>query len=115
METKFTSGEWEQRDKSNKIFVKNTMNCIAIVCVQNSYKPITFEPIEDVEAIANAKLISAAPDMLEALKWALDEIKTLSKQIPVRFNVATNTGKKAWESHLNGMINIENSIKKATK
>lgn len=54
-----TEGEWESR--GNKIFVKGTNNSICQVHVQKNYKPITFEPIEDVEAIANQKLLLHAP------------------------------------------------------
>lgn len=44
--------------------------------VVKNYKDITFEPIEDVEADANAKLFAAAPDLLEALRAARSLIKS---------------------------------------
>lgn len=54
-----TKGEWENR--GNQIFVKDTYISICQVHVKNNYKPITFEPIEDVEAIANQNLLLNAP------------------------------------------------------
>ena len=66
----YTKGEWTVR--GNVIFVNDSYRSIATVHVQKNYENITFKPIEDVEAIANAKLISQAPSMYEAIKDILD-------------------------------------------
>lgn len=65
-ELKHTPAPWEIR--SNKIFIPNTYKCVAVVCVQDAWDNLKFQPKEDIEAIANAKLIAAAPELLEALK-----------------------------------------------
>jgi len=62
----YTKGNWNI--KGNVIFADNKNHSVATIHVVKNYKDSTFEPIEDVEAIANAKLISAAPEMFEALK-----------------------------------------------
>ncbi len=63
----------------------------------------------------NAVLIAASPDLLEALQWAIEEIKILSKLIPImsEYNMDTEQGREAWGKHNGGMIKIENAIKKA--
>lgn len=60
-----TKGNWNVR--GNKIFIDDTYRSVATVHVVKNYKDITFEPIEDVEAIANAKLIADAPNLLAVL------------------------------------------------
>jgi hypothetical protein len=67
MESKYTAGQWELR--RNKIFVSGTYNSIATVHIQKSWDE-QIKPIVDTEAIANAKLIAAAPELLEALQVA---------------------------------------------
>lgn len=66
----YTKGEWNVR--GNTIFINDSYRSIATVHVQKNFEDITFKPIEDVEAIANAKLISQAPSMYEAIKDILD-------------------------------------------
>lgn len=66
----YTKGEWTVR--GNVIFVNDSYRSVATVHVQKNFEDITFKPIEDVEAIANAKLISQAPSMYEAIKDILD-------------------------------------------
>jgi hypothetical protein len=58
---------------------------------------------------------TAAPDLLEALIEAYDEIKFLDKQVTMIFNVNTEKGKKSWENFSNRMIKIEKAINKAIK
>jgi hypothetical protein len=65
MKSKHTDGKWELR--GNRLFVKDTYKSIAIIEVQNNFDIQKFKTIEDTEQIANAKLIAAAPDLLEAL------------------------------------------------
>jgi hypothetical protein len=62
----YTKGKWTVR--GNTIFIENTNYSIATIHVVKNYEDITFKPIEDIGANANAKLIAAAPDMFEALK-----------------------------------------------
>ncbi len=91
MEAKHTQGEWENRN--GHIFLKGTYNKIADVCVQKNYKDVTFEPIEDVEADANAKLITEAPNLLKSLtdivnSFAFAEITNEQYQLIVNANNA---------------------------
>lgn len=65
MELKHTPEPWENRN--GRIFVKGTSKAIADVLVQKNYEDVTFKPIEDVEAKANAQLIKASPKLLKAL------------------------------------------------
>jgi hypothetical protein len=60
-----TKGKWNVR--GNQIFIGDTSKSIATIHVVKNYKDVTFEPIEDVEAVANAKLIASAPELLDAL------------------------------------------------
>lgn len=62
----YTKGKWNVR--GNKIFVDDTYRSVATVHVVKNYKDVTFEPIEDVEANANAKLIADAPNLLATLE-----------------------------------------------
>jgi len=68
----YTKGNWKIR--GNRIFIDDTYKSIADVHVVKNYKDVTFEPIEDIEANANAKLISAAPDLLEALLIVIETV-----------------------------------------
>jgi len=86
---KRTPGQWTVR--KNKIFVGDTYNSIATIHVQKNYEDITFKPITDVEMEANAKLIAAAPDLLEALEFIV-------KEFP----------------YVNGITKAKEAIKKAT-
>ena len=61
------------------------------------------------------KPYSNAPQLEEALKWALDEIKISRKQISPQndFNVATEKGQRGWKLHSEGMIKIEKALRDA--
>lgn len=63
---KYSQGQWKSR--GNKVFIGDSYKGVCTVDVQKNYEDITFKPIEDVEQIANSKLICAAPEMLEVLK-----------------------------------------------
>jgi hypothetical protein len=77
-----TDGEFEMR--GNRIFVKGTYKSIATIEVQKNHKDITFEPIPDVEAIANGKLFTASKHLLEALQHGL----RLANSLPNKESIA---------------------------
>ncbi len=72
----YTKGHWIVR--GNKIFIENSTKSIATIHVVKNYEDVTFNPIEDTEAIANAKLIAAAPMLLDACQNALRDIQKLN-------------------------------------
>lgn len=72
MENNYTKGRWKQR--GNTIFIDDTFRSIANIHVIKNYKDVTFEPIVDNEAYANAKLICNAPLMYEAINNILETI-----------------------------------------
>lgn len=53
--------------------------------------------------------------LLDMLKKAYEEIKILDKQLPMRFNLATEKGSKYWEVFSNKMIEIEKALTNSTK
>ena len=60
---KHTKGKWKLI--GNKVVKEdNNYNGIALVLVQKNYKDITFEPIPDVEAEANAQIIVEAGNVM---------------------------------------------------
>lgn len=64
MKTKHTPGPWEHKPKSTTVYIGNKLQ--AIVSAEVGIKDIDWE-----EAEANARLIAAAPDLLNACKLAL--------------------------------------------
>lgn len=86
-----------------------------VICESSDWRGDAFERLEEGEAEANIHLISASPDMYEALRWAYENIKILEKQIPLKNqpNLATEVGKNTWEKFLAGMVRIEKAISKA--
>jgi len=103
---KHTKGKWNIR--GNKIFIDDTYKSIATIHTVKNYKDITFEPIEDVEAIANAELMVASPELLNACKWAMEQFKRLADEghYPA-FMMLENGGE--------GVMPLVNAIKLATK
>ncbi len=67
METKHTPGEWKIKQDGNLIFVYADPNAEAIC---NVFSQRDGDGVFTDSKMNNAKLISAAPDMLEALFWA---------------------------------------------
>ncbi|HBO3869444.1 TPA: hypothetical protein ONB34_000726 [Pseudomonas aeruginosa] len=68
----YTSGPWEQRN--NKVFSGGKCICSNV----NAASPTTQSIAEDVAmSIANAKLIAAAPELLEALQVCIEQITAL--------------------------------------
>lgn len=63
METKYSKGEWKLR--GNKIFIGDTYKSIATIHVCKNHEDVTFKPIEDIEANANAKVLVSAVENLE--------------------------------------------------
>ena len=69
MKTKFTPGEWEARDlNTNKPFISGTTETGATSFV--AFVDVDYKNNQEIEA--NAKLIAAAPTMLEALMQLKD-------------------------------------------
>lgn len=62
----YTLGKWEVR--GNRIFLAGTYKSIATIEVQKNFEDITFKPIDDIEALANGKLIADAPNLLALLE-----------------------------------------------
>ncbi len=68
----YTPGPWEQRN--NRVLSGGKCICTNV----NAASPTTQNIAEDVAmSIANAKLIAAAPDMLEALQVCIQQITAL--------------------------------------
>ena len=88
METKFTKGPWKC-DENRFVYDDNEK----IICDLGPYviqsQPVMFRPTEEVEA--NAKLISAAPELLQALI----EINTMIANSCTENGIVINTGKLA--------------------
>ena len=102
MSTKHTQGNWEfsQWGWDNKGIEgkSHTVSCngvdIALIDMSNNYN----------EAEANAKLIAAAPDLLEALQKALKTIEL--------FSYERNYNSKRWYDE--NIVPIQSAINKAT-
>jgi hypothetical protein len=87
--TKHTPGPWHHgKAMGDHFYVEHEEGDIASINYQKDVK----------EREANAKLISAAPDLLEALAWILDQVPNLKGDIS-----------------LIGMQNCHKAIKKATR
>ena len=99
MELKITKGEWAINNKlAIQVNPNDPINTSTIAQVMGN----------DEEAKANAKLIAASPDMLEALEWSLTQFKRLADmgRYP-EFMLQKNGGQ--------GVMPIVKAIEKATK
>lgn len=65
----YSQGKWNKR--GNVIFIDDSYRSVATIHVVKNYKDVTFEPIVDAEAEANADIICKAPQMYEAIKEVL--------------------------------------------
>ena len=70
---KHTPGPWNIIGKTH--IISQDKKRIGQAFVIDNYHAISFIAKEDVEANANAKLISAAPELLEALQYYFDVLK----------------------------------------
>lgn len=101
MKTKHTQGEWAHYYPSN--MEPDTLT----ICIKNDPYLIAKVPIINkqlFEAEANAKLIAAAPELLNGNKKALEFISNWFHRIP---SYAKSDANKI-------MMELENLIKKAT-
>lgn len=73
METKHTPGPWEINPRAKAMIMSESGRGIASAAV---YSTNTGNGEHIEENLANAKLIAAAPEMLEALKYAKRMLKT---------------------------------------
>ena len=91
METKFTKGEW----KALKTGLNET--CIfSDVDMEHIFK-ITHNEGSKMQSDANAKLIAAAPDLLEALKLMVARAELRDNNNGIAFRTAQQAIKKATE------------------
>ena len=96
METKFTKGEWKVAQLNNLVDAKNGEILHVVTNHENYYNEICTLYRNKDENKANAKLIAAAPDLLEA---CVNSFKTF-------ISIGSTM-----ESDI--MIQLENAIKKA--
>ena len=94
-ETKFTPGPWEYELDEGCEFVVNIYSQDSELGYKGLFEPI-MEMGDQTEGIANAKLVSAAPDMFRMLAKLLDE----------DVNKGTDTYREA-EKLLEKIINLD--------
>lgn len=82
-ENKFTQGEWVAH--GNGVHVRTS-------CVALAYAP-KVDGVND-EVVANAKLIAASPDLLEACVSALDWINRFAGDAPIVFGGESELAEK---------------------
>lgn len=102
-ELKHTKGPWE-------VSADNSFECGVLTSKDEHFIDVQNSDMSEngfFEMMANAKIIAAAPDMLEALIWAKDQFKKLSDEgrYP-EFMLAKNGGE--------GIMPLIKAINKAT-
>lgn len=97
METKHTQGEWY----AEGFIVKSAHKDIAEALRLS-------EEVDNSQREANAKLIAAAPELLEACKHLLDSVNSHRRQLEL------NNITPAQQSHLQTIPFAQEAIKKAT-
>ena len=84
MEFKGTKGKWNIGEINTKIWAENRKGCIAD-CGGFHHNQEFYIGFENEEMKANAKLISCAPEMLEALKYSLRVFKRDNSDVDLEY------------------------------
>jgi hypothetical protein len=69
-----TKGDWSNEVIDGQLRVYSNKNCVCVISMPK-YTNIDNYETSKKEAISNAKLITAAPDLLEACEFLLDNAK----------------------------------------
>lgn len=101
METKHTTGEWLIHEKAAGNVIQKDTGRVVANC--RAYTSNVNPHLVDEENMANAKLIAAAPDLLEALSELIDINE--SEEV---FDIKVNR-------MVNALSNSKEAIKKATE
>ena len=107
MEKKFSKGKWLISSSCSDSIRIATENYDVVADVYDGWNCADKEIDMDV-CVANAKLISAAPELLEACQWALKQFEILNdKGLYPTHLLSVNGG--------DGLMTIIKAINKATK
>ncbi len=71
--TKFTPGPWHTRENDSMAY-GDKLDHPLLICNKDWDIAILIADVEDIDYKANADLMTAAPDLYEALEWILGEI-----------------------------------------
>ena len=115
METKYTPGKWHVfKIYNGKDSWENDSYDVGIYSDTGGAKIATVETwigkAESIECDANADLIAAAPELLEALK----EIAELNTMYPPNYNTMTEAQKREWTHYGKFAVIARAAIAKAT-
>lgn len=111
MEIKYTPGPWHT-EKARIYLMGGDAPCINIVANDNGVTARLYQLRRDLtESEANAKLISAAPELLEALQGAFIILSDLQRDNVNEPDAGIFEDTALTETYLN----VVNAIKKATK
>ena len=109
METNHTPSKWYQAHRENEegmysteVFTKDGQ----VICTLHWYPKNEGNGVTSTYREANAKLISAAPDLLEACIWAKEQFKILADKGLYPEHLLTKNGG-------NGITTLVNAIEKA--